>query len=148
MEATTAFQLACGVIQLIDFGFVAVKTYRQISKNVSSLSTSNEQIDEQAELVNKTASDVDKHLREISLTSVAFTSEQQHLKRVAERCTALATELRDTLNRLKFTPRKHRKDKLLQTWKTFRNKRKINDLNQRLRTYQQQLDSANLVNLW
>lgn len=148
MEAATAFQIACGVVQLIDFSFEALKTYRQISGSASSLSTDNEQIDERTRLISNVASTVKTHLHQLDSSGLSLTDEQQHLRNVAERCTALAMELQNMLDQLKSAPHPSRKKRLLQTWKTFRIRNQIDDLHQRLRSYQQQLDSANLANLW
>ncbi|KAI9671123.1 MAG: hypothetical protein M1831_005209 [Alyxoria varia] len=147
MDPATAFAVACGTIQIIDFGFKVVKNYREISHSITSSTLVNERIDNDNELLAKTADGVKKRLLVVSSTGTTLTGDKRHLESIAEGCSDLAKELRDAMGDLKPSSTKRSRDKLRTTWKSFRNKSQIEEIHKRLQRYQHQLDSANLLNL-
>lgn len=78
MDPATAFQLACGAIQLVDLGLKATRTCREIHKNGSSLTTKNEQIEHEARQLKKILSELSSKLAAHD-DKTGLTSDQRQL---------------------------------------------------------------------
>ncbi|KAI9686096.1 MAG: hypothetical protein M1822_004080 [Bathelium mastoideum] len=145
MDPATAFQLACGALQLVDFGIKTVKAFREIYQNKDALTLENEKLDHNTQLLHATTLGITNHLR--SLANVQLTPEKLHLQQVTEECTHRAQVLLDELGKLKLAGPRRKRDVFGQWTKTTRSRGKIDGMQTQLMRCQKLLDTQMLVNI-
>ncbi|KAI9652360.1 MAG: hypothetical protein M1831_006838 [Alyxoria varia] len=145
MDPATAFQVACGVLQLIEFGVDTAKLFQQIYTSKSSLTAETQRIDYETQLLKTTSASVTFRLKSVSKTQL--NPKQAHLCQIAEECDDLAQRLLSTLDSLKQTGPQRRRDVPAQWWKFRREKGKIEDIRVQLERRQELLNTQMLAKL-
>ena len=160
MDPVTAFSIACGTIQVVDFGIrVAYKVYK-IVQSPSGTSKENEELEAATVtlqgLMNalKTQSEslppshttgIIQSPGDIAISSITA----QEIRWIALQCEGTAKELIELLNNIKVDPKKYRST----TWRTIKavkassKSRKILELESRLEEYQKRLERHIIVDL-
>ncbi|CAF9932900.1 MAG: hypothetical protein HETSPECPRED_008477 [Heterodermia speciosa] len=139
MDPLTAFSLACGVIQIVDFGTRALSTIKEMYKQG--------ELSEYKELEETT-----KHLgnaqRDICLPTTALQKRQdKELFEIAKDCSEIATELTTKLQTLKITNAHRKRDRIKVGLKAFREKHNIQELQKRLDSYRTAFNDHILLGL-
>lgn len=135
MDPLTAFSLACGVIQVIDFSTELAKRCRQFYKD-GTLSQ------------NKEAEEMARHLTQLR-TSLNLPNhpDQDELLNLSEKCSATAEDLVAELQKLKVTGPHRKRQVIEKTIKTMWKKTAIDDIQKRLDDYRKLLDHRILTEL-
>lgn len=148
MDPATAFQLACGAIQLIDFGLKTTKTFHEIYKNDSSLSDRNEHLQQEAQRLQNHVSALSSKLNASSQITNGLSPDQKRLQRVVRECAELDETLLQKLEGLSLSGKKRKRD-IPGLWiKASREGNNIKNIQSRLQSCHQQLDSELLANVW
>ena len=144
MDPVTAFSLACGVIQVVDFGSRALSMCKEIYKK-GELSEYKELEETRKHLV---SAQNDIRLPSAGPAAVASqTPQDKKLSEIAKDCSAIAAELTTKLQTLK-APNAHRKrDRIKVGYKAFREKSHMQELQRRLESYRTALDTQILLGL-
>ena len=137
MDPLSAFSLACGVIQVVNFSTKVVQKLREFHKD-GSLSQ------------NKEAEEMATQLTQLQ-TSLSLPNHrdqaQDELLKLGEKCSATAKDLVTELQKLKISG-PHRKRQVIQkTIKTIWKKTAIDDIQKRLDDYRKLLDHRVLIDL-
>lgn len=144
MDPLTAFGLACGVIQVVDFGTKTLITCKEIYKGGSS--------SEYQELEDLTKNLVDVR-SELDLPSVHQSggsfdkTDERSLLELASRCSATADQLIEKLHSLKIEGPHKKRQAVLKTGKLLWEKSEIHEIQKRLDGYRDALDTEILINL-
>ena len=146
MDPATAFQLACGAVQLIGFGCKTAKAIRQIYKNNSALLDANEQLDKESKQVQTTTISIRQRLG--STPSDQLTEDQRRLQRVVQDCCDLNDELLQKLNGLKVSGTKQKRHIPKILLKSMRDKSNIEDIHNRLKSCLFLLNTELLSGIW
>lgn len=137
MDPLTAFSLACGIIQVVDFGSRAVKTCRELHKDGSS--SANEDLEEMA-----------KHLTGLR-TRLSLPDPGQHnqdeLLDLGSKCSDTTQALMTELQKLKVNDRHKKRQVFGKTIKTLWKKGAIDEIEKRLDRYREILDTRVLLDL-
>lgn len=144
MDPITAFSLACGVIQVVDFGTKTLIKCREIYKE-GSLSAYQELEDLTKNLV-----DVRSKLDLPSANQIAEgfdKSNEQIILKLARRCSATADQLVGRLHSLKIEGPHKKRQAILKTVQLLWDKSEIQELQKRLDGYRDALDTEILINL-
>lgn len=148
MDPATAFQLACGAVQLIDFGIKTAKELHEISKSPSGMTRENERLESYITSLQRCNSSLSREWRVIGKSELALTPEQQQLKQVSVELERLSNDLLNKLANLKGRS-SHRQLKVLSTYyRTLREKSGIEDISNRIQKQKQLLDTGMLIALW
>lgn len=146
MDPLTAFVLACGVIQVVDFSTKVVVKCREIYKDGAS--SENKEIESLA-----------KHLIDVYMELDAANAvvkpgptlqlhrDDQDLQNLAQQCSETAKELIAQLQKLKVQGQPRKRDVLRKTVKVVWKKSAIEDIERRLEHYRRTLDTRILINL-
>lgn len=145
MDLITAFSIACGVIQLVDFSTKVVFKCREVYKSGST--------SEHAELRNMA-----EHLTSLqsNCLSIAqstpggqssFSANDQELVELAQRCSTVATTLVDELKSLEATASQSYRSAVKLSIKGIGKKNKIDRLQKQLDQYRQAMDTKVLKDL-
>ena len=141
MDPLTAFSLACGVIQVVDFSMKVLAKCKEIH-------------DHGALLEHQEVEDITKHLNNLRIdTSVPQSSEStqisddRELRELLKTCSATAEQLVAKLQTLKVDGPHKKRQAIVKTVKAFREKKEIQDLEKRLNNYRTVLDTKILINL-
>lgn len=146
MDPLTAFSLACGVIQVVDFSTKIVVKCRQIYKDGAT--SENKEIESMADHLTGLAT-------ELKLPSVTVNPgsadqlyhDDQELLELAGQCSETATELVNEIQRLSIQGRQRKRDALRMTAKAVWKKDAIKSIQKRLEWYRGTLDTRILINL-
>ncbi len=137
MDPLSAFSLACGVIQVVDFSTKVVKRLRELYKD-GSLSQ-NEEAEEMATQLTQLQTN-------LNLPNHRDQAQDELLK-LGEKCSATAKDLVTELQKLKISG-PHRKGQAFQkTIKTIWKKTAIDDIQKRLDDYRKLLDHRVLIDI-
>ena len=148
MDPATTFQVACGVIQLIEAGVKAIKTFQEIYNNESSLSAENQELFDQAFRLQQSTTSVTARLASLAGDQAQLTDDQKRLQQVAKECGDLDHELLQKLESLKISGQKRKRD-VPATWlKAHWKKDDISRIRNRLQSCQKQLDTEMLTDIW
>ena len=141
MDPLTAFSLACGVIQVVDFSMKVLAKCKEIHDH-GALSE-NQEIEE----ITKQLTDlqIDNSLPQSSETTQ--TPDDRELRELVKTCSATAEQLVAKLRTLKIEGPHKKRQAIVKTVKALREKREIHDLEKRLSSYRSVLDTKILVNL-
>ena len=142
MDPVTAFDLAAGILQMVDVSFKALSTCREIYIEGSS-----QDVREVSEIIRSLTS-IDQRLHEM-LDSVLNGSGQQNqiIIDVSSRCSQTAKELAEELEKLKIEPGSSGLKALRTGIRTIRKKRFLHDMESKLERYQRILDTEILEGL-
>ena len=146
MDPLTAFSLACGVIQVVDFSTKIVVKCRQIYKDGAS-SEYNE-----IESMTRSLTDLTTDLRLPSTIQSPGSAPQlyhddQELLKLAQQCSETATELINELKKLSIQGRHRKRDAFRKAVKGAWKHSAIEAIQKRLEHYRRTLDTRILINL-
>lgn len=146
MDPLSAFSVACGVIQVVDFSTKVVVKCRELCKN-GTLSE------------NKEIESLAQHLTDLS-TGLHVASgvpnpgpkpqlyqDDHDLRKLAQQCSETATELIAELQKLTIQGRRRKRDIVHKTVKVVWKKSTIEGIQRRLEQYRGTLDTRILINL-
>ena len=144
MDPLTAFSLACGVIQVVDFSTKTLMKCKEIYKD-GSLSEYQELEDSASDLVDVRAR-LDLASSHKSAESI-HSLDDQSLLDLAEECSATAHQLMEKLHSLKMEGPRKKRQALLKTVKLLWERGEIQDIQKRLEGYRNALDTKILIYL-
>ena len=141
MDPVTAFSLACGVIQVVDFSIKVLAKCKEIYDH-GALSE-HQEIEE-----------ITKHLADLQIdtslpqsSGIAQTPADRELWELAKTCSATAEQLVAKLQNLKIEGPHKKRQAIAKTVKAFREKKEMQDLEKRLNSCRSVLDTKILVSL-
>lgn len=135
MDPLTAFSLACGVIQVVDFSTRVAKKCRELYKD-GTLSQNTEAEEMATQLTQlRTSLNLPKHRN------------QDDLLKLGEKCSAIAEDLIAELQKLKVSGPHRKRQAIEKTFKTIWKKTAIDDIQKRLDDCRKILDHRVLVDL-
>ena len=140
MEPLTAFALACGVIQIVDFSTKALTKCKEIYDH-GALSEYHD-----VEEISSHLTDLQKGLRLSSPGDTGIPSDRGLLD-LATQCSATAAQLVTKLQALRTDGPRKKRDALKKTVRYFWEKKDIQDIQKRLDSYRNALDTHILINL-
>lgn len=140
MDPLTAFSLACGVIQVVDFSTKVLTKCKEIYNN-GALS----EYDDIEKMSNHLA-DLRKDLRLPSSRKIEIPSDKDLLD-MATKCSATAAQLVTKLQALRIDGPHKKRDALKKTVQYFWEKKDTQDIQKRLDSYRSALDTHILINL-
>ena len=147
MDPATAFQVACGAVQLLEVGLKTIRSLQEIYKSERSLSTANEELFEQASWLQQSYSSTTARLASIEQGSLKLTEDQERLQEAAEGCVQLSHELLQKVESLNITGVKKKRDVPIAWVKARREKDAISRIGHRLQNYQNKFNTEMLINL-
>ena len=141
MDPLTAFSLACGVIQVVDFSMKVLAKCKEFHDH-GALSEYQE------------VEEITKHLTNLRLDALpphssgtTQTPDDRELRELLKTCSETAEQLVAKLQTLKIKGSHKKRQAIVKTVKAFREKKEIQDLEKRLNSYHRVLDTKILVNL-
>lgn len=148
MDPLSAFSLACGVIQVVDFGLQVVSTARDLYKDGSNKNY--DQLSEISKDFIVASSKLHQSLATTNAQSMTVVDrDDKALYELSKKCNDTAVKLRDELDKLTVTATG--KSRVLQagvkTLLGFRKAGKLKDLGSTLEAYRRALDTQILVSL-
>ena len=144
MDPLTAFSLACGVIQVVDFSTKTLMKCKEIYKD-GSLSEYQELEDLTSHLVDVRAG-LDLASSHQSAESI-HNLDDQSLLNLAEECSATAHQLMRRIHSLKMEGPRNKRQAVFKTIKLLWEKGEIQDIQKRLEGYRNALDTKILIYL-
>ena len=143
MDPFSAFSLACGIIQVVDFSTRVLGMCKDMYKNGSL--TQNQDLEERA----KHLLDLQGRLKpaDYHRASTSVQTSDTRLQQVARECSATADQLVQRLRGLKIEGPHRKRDVSKKIFKAFWERRDIRDIEKRLNAYKQALDREILINL-
>lgn len=146
MDPLTAFSLACGVIQVVDFSTKVVVKCREIYK--TGASSENQEIESMAKNLTDLFIDLD------TVSAVPNPGpmprvyhDDQDLRKLAQQCSKTAKELIAELQKLNIQGQPRKRDVLRKAAKVIWKKSTIDEIERRLELYRRTLDTRTLINL-
>lgn len=112
MDPLSAFSVACGVVQLIQFASELVSAGNEIFHAPDGVLTQNKATEDVAKDLRDIADDLSKTQAKWLVTQ-PLDPDELRLRTISDNCTSIATELTDRLDKLKVQG-KHRR------WKSYR----------------------------
>lgn len=146
MDPLSAFALACGVIQVVDFGLKVVVKCRELYKDGAS--SENKEISTMARHLKCLT--VDLKLPDTVQTpgSVAHVyNDEGELPGLAQKCSETADELIGELDKLSIRGPRKRRDAIRKAIKASWGKNTVGDIQRRLEAHRELLDTSVLINL-
>ena len=141
MDPLTAFSLACGVIQVVDFSIKVLAKCKEIH-------------DHGALAEHQEVEEITNHLTDLRMdTSLPQSSgstqspDDRELRELAKTCSTTAEQLVAKLQTLKIEGPHKKREAFFKTVKALREKREIHDLEKRLNRHRSVLDTKILVTL-
>lgn len=146
MDPLTAFVLACGVIQVVDFSTKVVVKCREIYKDGAS--SENKEIESLAKHLIDVYMELDAANAVVKpAPTLQLHRDDQDLQNLAQQCSETAKELIAQLQKLKVQGQPRKRDVLRKTVKVVWKKSAIEDIERRLEHYRRTLDTRILINL-
>lgn len=146
MDPATAFQVACGALQLAEACYKATKTAYEIYKSADGLTSENRRVEHEIQDVEQASSSVNESLK--TLQSVgSLPGDQKRLKFVCEDCLELSTRLHGLLNRLKLGKQEKKRHMISKLKDNFVEKNTIKEIRDELGRRQRQLNTDLLITL-
>ena len=144
MDPLTAFSLACGIVQFVDFSSKLVSKGYELSISAEGALAENLDLETVTTDLSRLA---DRLSQNEELT--CFTEDQQELRDLASSCQTLADQLMDKLQKLKVDKAaKYRRWKSIrQALKTVWSKKDLDEMVAKLATFRSQLELRLLVSL-
>lgn len=146
MDPLTAFSLACGVIQVVDFGIKVVVKCRQIYKDGAT--SGNKEIESMAEHLTGLAADLKlpSTIQNPRSANQVYHDDQELLE-LAGQCSETATELINELQKLSIQGRQRKRDAFRMAVKVVWRKGAIENIQKSLECYRRTLDTRILISL-
>ena len=146
MDPLTAFSLACGVIQVVDFSTKIVVRCRQIYKEGAT--SKNKEIESMAEHLTGLATDLElpSTIQNLGFANQRYRDDQELLE-LAGQCSETARELINELQKLSIQGRQRKRDALRMAVKTVWKKDAIDNIQRSLECYRRTLDTRILISL-
>ena len=141
MDPLTAFSLACGVIQVVDFSLKALTKFKEIHDH-GALSEYQD-----LEEITQHLTNLQTDLSLPQSSGITQAPYDRGLVELATRCSATAAQLIAKLHKLRIEGPHKKRQAIVKTVKAFREKREIQDIQKRLDGYRNSLDSRILINL-
>ena len=146
MDPISAFSLACNVIQVVDFSIKVASTCRELYKNGTVAEH------QETEMMSEHLTGLRSSLLSSSVFSTSCASQQMNedenkLREVATSCSETAVELVARLQSLKVEGPHKRRQAVTKIVKAFRESRKIESIQAKLKQYQEVLNTRILVSL-
>ena len=148
MDPATAFQLAVGVVQLIDTGIAIGRAFREIYKSNSSLTRHYERLENEILLLNTVNSNLVAEMSSKSAGGDILDHDEQLLMNMAKESQGDAQQLADYLDGLKSPGRLRKRDVPGQFFKLRRAREAIEDIDRHLRGRKDIMDTQLLTALW
>ncbi|KAL9620498.1 MAG: hypothetical protein Q9160_004967 [Pyrenula sp. 1 TL-2023] len=145
MDPVSALELASSVMKVIQFSLTAVRAYGEISKTGST--SSNQLTSESSEQIARSAGEVHERLCQLKVTSTSFTSAETDLQNLANQCIKTANTLQAKLSPVQKEGSGRTRAILKATCQFIFGDSEREDLEKRLRTYEDSLRTRILVNL-
>ena len=147
MDPLTAFSLACGVIQVVDFSMKLLSKSREIYKNGSLVE--NKEIESMAKYLTNLRTDLNLSITIPSPgdTPQRLFDDENELKDLAIKCSETSQELIAELHSLQIQGPHRKRQALTRSLKVILKKDAIEDIQKKLDQYQKILDTRVLVNL-
>ena len=98
MDPLSAFGLACNVLQAIDFGLKAIKTFKELSTTGNT--SANQDIIERSQGIEKASKGIRNILHQYHATPKPLTATETALQDIADRCIQSAEALQKKLKPL------------------------------------------------
>ena len=146
MDPATAFSIACGIVNLIQFGIEVGKEGYEIYGSPSALTARHEHLDRSAHELQGLCGQLQSRLENIA-PHQTLTDEDQRIFRTAKECAAAASELHDLLSRLKTYDRRSKRQALTAAFKGRWERGSIEAATRRLGECQSTVDTALLARL-
>ena len=147
MDPATAFSIACGVVQLIEFGLSTAASFQEIYKSNTALTFEIDNLNSKTTSLDTAISSLSTRLSDTATTK-SLSRDQKQLHQVALDCNKLSQDLLDQLDKLKISGRLRKRDVPAQWLKVTREKAKIERTCGNLSRLKAALDTQMLVNLW
>ncbi|CAD6575193.1 MAG: hypothetical protein ASARMPRED_007126 [Alectoria sarmentosa] len=146
MDPLSAFGLACGVIQVLDFSRKVVVKCRELYKHGAS--SENEEIESMAKCLTGLSTDLvlANSVRNSGRTTQLYHDDQELLK-LAQQCSRTATELVAKLQKLSIQDRFRKRDAVRKAVNGVWKKSTIEGIERRLEQYRRTLDTRILISL-
>ena len=146
MDPLTAFSLACGVIQVVDFSTKIVGKCRELYKHGTSCE--NKEIESMARHLTDLATDLElpNTVQSLGSPSQLYHDDQELLK-LAQQCSETATQLKTELEKLSIQGQRRKRDALRKAVKGIWKNDDIEDIQRRLERYRRTLDTRILITL-
>ena len=146
MDPLTAFSLACGVIQVVDFSTKIIGKYRELRK--SGASSEYKEMESMAYHL----TDLATKLKLPSTTQSPRSAPQLYhddleLQKLAQQCSQTATRLTDELQKLSIQGQGRKRDAFLKSIKIIWRSSAIEDIQRSLEQCRRTLDTRVLINL-
>ena len=141
MDPLTAFSLACGVIQVVDFSMKVLAKCKEIHDH-GALSEHQE-----VEKITKHLTDVRIDTSHPQSSGTTQTPDDRELLDLAKTCSATADHLFAKLQTLKIEGPRKKRQAIVKTVKAHWERRELHDMEKRLNSYRSVLDTKILVNL-
>ncbi|KAL8791994.1 MAG: hypothetical protein Q9195_005412 [Heterodermia aff. obscurata] len=144
MDPLTAFSLACGVIQIVDFGTRALSMCKEMYKQ-GELSEFKE-LEETTKYLVNAQKDIRLPSRGPSTTALEKPHDKE-LFEIAKDCFTIATELTTKLQALRIHDPRRKRDRIKMGYKALREKSNVQELEGRLNSHRKALDTHILLGL-
>ena len=142
MDPVSAFSLACGVIQVVDFSLKITSTCRKLYKKGSF--SDNDVIQGWAENLTKLCGELDRPVTDGASVDTLPANEQELLN-LAASCSVTAHSLINELDGLKVSGPRKKREAFKQGFRSIWKKDAIEEIQKRLDRYQKTLDTRILV---
>ena len=142
MDPVSAFSVACGVIQVVDFSTKVVSKTRELYKN-GSLSC-NEEIENMATRLESLRSDLELPF---CTTDQSLLADENDLLGLADKCSDAAKALIKIVRALKLDRSHSKRQALRKSFKALWKRGDIDEIQERLDRYQRVLDTRILIHL-
>ncbi len=146
MDPLTAFSLACGVFQVVDFSTKIVSKCREVYKH--GVSSENKEIESMAKHLADLATEL-KLPNPIQSPGSApqLYQDDQELLKLAEQCSETAAKLIEELQKLRIQGQHRKRDAFRKAIKTIWKNDTIQDIQRDLERYRKTLDTRILITL-
>ena len=148
MDPATAFQLCCGVVQLIEVGIKTARNVREIWKNSSSIPVELDVLDKETGHLQRNVHSLEDHLEILKAIDGGLDRDQHLLVKTAREGNRLTHDLLTRIDGLKQHGQSRKRDMPSQLLKIQRSKRRIDELSVTLQRKKELLNTSLLVNLW
>lgn len=145
MEALVALSLACNIVQLVDFGLKVASKGHQIYLN--GVTVKEEEYHATAQELSNFTHALTESIKNAG-NRTALSADDRDLYDLGEKCHSVAQELESELQRLPQVVNGGVKSSIYKSLKLIRRSRKIQELNQKLLSCKNILDSGILVQLF
>ena len=144
MDPATAFQVSCGIVQLVQIGISTVKTFRDIYNSKSKQGSDYERLQSEVEALQNAAAGLGAHFNE-QQANVQLADDQKRLQNVCGKSREVAQALIDRLSLLTPDRPLRRRDVPKQWYKLQRESGEIDRLRAQLLSLYEVLNTQILV---